>query len=161
MLLWKQGTFVQWCPFKPSCYKLLKGYTSMKPILPALCAAVLLTTLGPLPARADWWWHRHSNPGPAGVGADKNDKRTKSHHERAHHEKTAALYSAPKSVGWWHKTPGPMGAGSGESGKMQTARRERHHKEKSAQRSQRHRNLFAWLHHHNSNSATPGAANGK
>jgi hypothetical protein len=122
----------------------------MKPILPALCAAVLLTTLGPLPAQADWWWHRHSNPGPAGVGADKNAKQTKSHREHAHHDKTAALYNSPKSVGWWHKTPGPMGAGSGESGKTQTA-----------QGSQHHRSLFAWLHHHNSNNATPGAASGK
>jgi hypothetical protein len=134
----------------------------MKRILPAFCAAVLLTTVGPLPsAQASWWWHHHSGPGPAGVGADKNDKQTKSHRERAHRDKSVALYNSPKSVGWWHKTPGPMGAGSGESSKTQTARRERHHKEKSAQRAERRQSLFAWLHHHNSNSTTPGAANGK
>ena len=92
----------------------------MKRLIFALCGALLLTTLGPLPVVSahNWWWHHHSrsSPSPAGVGADNNAKRTKA--SKAHHEKgprgdSAALYTSPKTVGWWHKSPGPMGAGSG------------------------------------------------
>lgn len=122
----------------------------MKRPIFALGAALLLSTLGPLPtvSARDWWWH-HSKPSAAGVGANSKTKRTKTQRASRSHGKLEALYSSPKSVGWWHKGPGPIGAGAG-SGSMQgttTARSERHHKEKSAKASSGHW-YSAWLHRH-------------
>jgi hypothetical protein len=117
----------------------------MKRLLLGLGTALLLTTLGSVPAAQAWWWHHHSSPAPEGVGASNKDKRTKAHSEKHTRQSTAPLYTSPKTVGWWHKGPGPMGAGSGERGKTQTARRESHQKDKSAQRSSNHK-LFPWQH---------------
>jgi hypothetical protein len=128
----------------------------MKRLIFALCGALLLTTLGPLPVVSahNWWWHHHSrsSPSPAGVGADNNAKRTKSskaRHEKGRRADSAALYTSPKTVGWWHKSPGPMGAGSGSSSgsKTQSAHRDKHHKH----------NFFAWFHHHDANPGATGA----
>jgi hypothetical protein len=135
----------------------------MKRLIFALGAALLVSTLGPLPtvSARDWWWH-HSKPGPAGVGANSKTKRTKAQREGRSHSKLEALYTSPKSIGWWHKSPGPMGAGAGGGGKQgtKTARREKHRKEKSAQASHSH-SLFAWLHrHHDSNSGSAGSGGG-
>jgi hypothetical protein len=127
----------------------------MKRMLPALCAILLLTTLGPAPAEAWWWpWHRHSGPGPAGVGANAKDKQTKAHRESRVHEKVEALYHLPKSFGWHRDTPGPMGAGSGEGGKNQTP------KQQSAERSSNHKSLL-WWHHHDSTPPAAAPASGE
>jgi hypothetical protein len=112
----------------------------MKRLLPALCAAILLSTLGQASAQAGWW-HRHSGPGPAGVGANKKDKQTKAHREKRTHEKVQALYNFPKSVGWFHKGPGPAGAGSGQESKNQAAQQQ------SARRSSSHKSFLWWRHH--------------
>ena len=96
----------------------------MKRLTFALGAALLLSTLGPLPSVSarDWWWH-HSNPNPAGVGANSKTKRTKTQREKQSGSKAEALYNSPKSVGWWHKGPGPMGVGTGATQGTKTARR--------------------------------------
>jgi hypothetical protein len=88
----------------------------MKRLLLSLFALILFTALGPLlPAHASWW-HRHSSPNPAGVGADKKSTASKPKREHHQHVKNPPLYSKPKSLGWWHHdTPGPMGAGSNET----------------------------------------------
>ncbi|MGB9434182.1 MAG: hypothetical protein WBQ89_18200 [Candidatus Acidiferrum sp.] len=123
----------------------------MKRLIFALFAALLLTTLGPLPVVSahNWWWHHRSRPAPAGVGASNKDKRTKVQREKRQHGKLEALYTSPKSIGWWHKNPGPMGAGSGASKdtKTQTAHHEKHNKNTSAQASTGHKSLFWWRHH--------------
>lgn len=134
-----------------------RGIFSMKRPIFALGAALLLSTLGPLPSVSahSWWWHHHSNPGPAGVGANSKTKRTKTQRGSRSHSKLEALYTSPKSVGWWHKGPGPIGAGTGSPGGQgtNTARRERHHKEKSARASRGHW-YSAWLHRHHDSSPT-------
>jgi hypothetical protein len=135
----------------------------MKRPMFALGAALLLSTLGPLPtvSARDWWWH-HSHPSPAGVGANSEVKHTKTQGPNRSHGKLGALYTAPKSVGWWHKGPGPAGAGAGSEGRQGTksARHEKRHKEKSAQGSSRHW-YSAWLHrHHESSPDSAGAGGG-
>jgi hypothetical protein len=141
-----------------------RGIFSMKRPIFALGAALLLSTLGPLPSVSahDWWWHHHSNPGPAGVGANGKTTRTKTQRGSRSHSKLKALYNSPKSVGWWHKGPGPVGAGAG-SGATQgtkTTRREKHQKEKSAQARSGHW-YSAWLHrHHDSSPESAGAGGG-
>jgi hypothetical protein len=132
----------------------------MKRLIIALGVALLLATMGPLPVVSahNWWWHHHSGPSPAGVGADKNAKSSKTHREKPRRDKTPPLYTSPQSVGWWHKGPGPMGAGSGSSkgSNTQTARRAKHHKDKSAQLSSHH-SFFSWWHHHDSSPQATGA----
>lgn len=127
----------------------------MKRLLLGACALILLLTVGPVPnVSAGWWWHRHSDPTPAGVGADHKIKREKVHRDR-HHEPHEALYNFPKSLGWGrHSTPGPMGYGSGhtESVKM-NAHREKHHQEKLAKTNHK-QHFFAWLHRNHNTPAT-------
>jgi hypothetical protein len=140
-----------------------RGIFSMKRPIFALGAALLLSTLGPLPtvSARDWWWH-HSNPSPAGVGANSKTKRTKTQRGSHSRGKLEALYNSPKSVGWWHKGPGPMGvgAGSGSTQGTKTARREKRHKEKSAQARSGHW-YSAWLHrHHDASPDSAGAGGG-
>jgi hypothetical protein len=75
----------------------------------------LLFAFGPVPSAHAWWWRHHSSPNPAGVGADKKSTASKTRREKHHANKSAPLYSKPKSFGWWHHdTPGPMGAGAPE-----------------------------------------------
>jgi hypothetical protein len=134
-----------------------RGIFSMKRPIFALGAALLLSTLGPLPSVSahNWWWH-HSNPGPAGVGANSKAKRTKTQRGSRSHGKLEALYNAPKSVGWWHKEPGPIGAGTSSTGTQgtKTTRRERHHKEKAARSSSSRHWYSAWLRRHHDSSPT-------
>lgn len=139
-----------------------RGILSMKRLIFALCAALLVSTLGPLPSVSarDWWWHHHSNQNASGVGTNSKTKQTKTHREGRSRGNTEPLYTSPRSVGWWHKGPGPMGAGSGSKEQTKTARHERHHKEKSAQASNGHSH-FAWLHrHHDSNAEAAGSGGG-
>lgn len=71
-------------------------------------SCVLCLSLGALSALAQ---------GPRGAGVE--GKKVKTHWQWWHHEKrkkkdkTPPLYTAPKSVGWFHRHgPGPMGAGA-------------------------------------------------
>ena len=133
----------------------------MKRLIFALCAALLISTLGPLPSVSarDWWWH-HSKQNATGVGTNSKAKQTKTHRERHDGGKTEALYATPRSVGWWHKGPGPMGAGSGSNQETKTAHREKHQQEKSAQASSGHFH-FGWLHrHHDENGEGTGTGGG-
>jgi hypothetical protein len=79
----------------------------MKRLLLLIASAVFLSILGPLSAYAQV---------PQGAGTDGKSSRVKVHrhwwqHEKHHREKTAPIYTVPKSVGWWHHDPGPAGAG--------------------------------------------------
>lgn len=84
----------------------------MKRSFLGLIAAALFAILGPVPIASahDWWWWHHSSPKPAGVGADSKYKHTKSA-KAPQMSKPIALFTTPKSIGFWHKSPGPMGAG--------------------------------------------------
>jgi len=88
----------------------------MKQFVFGTCAVILLA-LGPVRAvSAQAWWGHDGGPGPKGAGADTHmqwqwPKWPKPHVGRSH-EKLTALYTSPKSVGWWHKSPAPMGVGA-------------------------------------------------
>jgi hypothetical protein len=91
----------------PVCEKGSMGVPSMKRLLLLIASAVFLSILGPLSACAQV---------PQGAGTDGKSSRVKVHrhwwqHEKHHREKTAPIYTVPKSVGWWHHDPGPAGAG--------------------------------------------------
>jgi hypothetical protein len=81
----------------------------MKRLFLVVACILFLSSPGPLFASAQF---------PQGAGTDGKSSKVKVHrhwwwhHDKHKHEKTAPLYSAPKSVGWWHhRDPGPAGAG--------------------------------------------------
>ena len=78
----------------------------MKRLLLVLCGVIFLCTAGAIPASFA--------QGPRGAGSERHHEKfhLKWFHRKAHREKTSPLYTAPKSVGWWHhRNPGPAGAG--------------------------------------------------
>jgi hypothetical protein len=94
-----------------------EGKSRMKRLYPGLLA-LLMFAFGNVPAANAWWfWHRHSSPPPAGVGADKKSASKKSAREARQKEKPVHIYNKPRSIGSWfhpHDSPGPMGAGAPE-----------------------------------------------
>jgi hypothetical protein len=86
----------------------------MKRLILAFFCALLICSLVPRVVSAQ---------GPQGAGTDGKSHKIKAprhwwwHRDKHKKEKTAPLYSVPKSVGWWHhRGPGPAGAGVKQSG---------------------------------------------
>jgi hypothetical protein len=86
----------------------------MKRILLGICCLLILGggAIVPTASAGDWkFWHRHKKT-PATANANHKDKPSKHHRERETRDSSGALYSTPKTVGWWHRGPGPAGAGA-------------------------------------------------